>query len=260
MPRYWRICSFPGFETCFQHSLFSFYNFGCYFESIFGTVGNILAKTFILWPINRFYDICCRIFRFSKVILIQLVVYFSRYGRKHSFASFETYFTTFAVLYLALWRFLKVDRRYHCHVTRENIHSSASKPVLRHQMFYFQNYRGYFELIKCTVSKNLAKMFIRRLMNRFYSFCFSIFRNLEVILSRYEVPLQKTLANKFICRLRNRFYVIRIYIFRTLVVYLSLSEVSIPGYWRIRSFTCFKTGFMAFAFNFLKFGGYFESI
>ena len=132
MPRYWRICSFAGFETGFQHSLYYFYNFGCYFESIFSTVANILAKMFILWPINRFYSICCRIFRFSKVILSQLEVHFPRYGRKHSFASFETSFTTFAVLFLALCRFLKVDRKYHCQVMGENINSSASKPFLRH--------------------------------------------------------------------------------------------------------------------------------
>ena len=132
MARYWRIFSFACFETGFQNSLFYFYNFGCYFESIFGTVAKILSKMFILRPINRFYSICCRIFRFSKVILSQLEVHFPRYGRKHSFASLETVFTTFAFLFLALWRFLNVDHRCRCQVTRENIHSSASKPVLRH--------------------------------------------------------------------------------------------------------------------------------
>ena len=57
---------------------------------------------------------------------------FPRYGRKRSFARIETGFMTFVVLFLELWMLLRVNWRYRCQDTGENIHSPFSKLVLSH--------------------------------------------------------------------------------------------------------------------------------
>ena len=96
------------------------------------------AKTFIcrLWIL--FYNIHCSIFSTLEVILCQSEVLLPRYGRKRSFVLFETGFTTFVVLFLAIWRLFLVDWKYPC--------------------------------------QDAARMFIRRLWNRLYSSSSSIFR------------------------------------------------------------------------------------
>ena len=46
----------------------------------------------------------------------------------------------FAVLFLALWRLLWVDRRYFCRDTGENVHVLALKPVLHHLLVFFSTF------------------------------------------------------------------------------------------------------------------------
>ena len=146
------------------HSLFFFYNFRCYLESIGGIVAKIRAKTFIrrLW--NRFLVNCCYIL---DVILSRSDVHSQRYGRKRSLAGFETGFTAFGVLFLLLWWLIKVDWRYFCQVMGVNVHLTVSKSVLHYSLFYFWNIGSYFELIWCTVAKIRKKTFIHWLWDRF---------------------------------------------------------------------------------------------
>ena len=110
---------------------------------------------------------------------------------------------------LALWRLSWVDRMYIFQDTGKNFHSLALKPILRHSLFYFLYFGGYFDSIEGIVANILAKTFIRRLWNRFYGIRCCIFCILEVI--------------------------------------LILLKVSLPIYWRKRSFACFESGYTSHA-------------
>ena len=121
----------------------------------------------------------------------------------------------FAVLFLALWRFYWFDRRNSCQKTGEKVHLPAFKPALRHSLFYFLHFLGYFGSIEGTVDMIRAKTFIRLL--------------------------------------RKWFYDIRCFIFSTFEVILSRSKVRLLRYGRIRSFTFFKTSFTTFTVLFLAF-------
>ena len=104
-----------------------------------------------LW--NWFYGIRRCFFSTLAVILRLLKVLLPKYGWKRVFAGFETGFTAFAVIFLALWRFFCVDLRYHSHIQ--------------------------------------AKPSVCRLWNRFYSFRCSFFSTLEVFLHRSKVLLHR---------------------------------------------------------------------
>ena len=103
--------------------------------SINGNFAKIRAKLFIRWLLNRFNGICSSIFSTLEVILSRLNVPLLRYVRKRSFVSFETGFTVFAVLFLALWRLFSFDRRYRRLYMDENVHLLAITPVLGHSLF-----------------------------------------------------------------------------------------------------------------------------
>ena len=151
----------------------------------------IQVKKFIRRPLNRIYGNDCSIFRTLEVILSRSKVSLPRYKRKHSFAGFKTKFTSFAVLILALWRLFRVDQRYHCQGSGENVQLPALKSILRLSLFYIQQFGGYFEMIEDTTAKIGAKTFICRFLNRFYGICSSIFSTLEVIFTRSKIPLPK---------------------------------------------------------------------
>ena len=93
--------------------------------SIRGTVAKIRAKTFIRRLYNRFFGIRCSIFRTLEVIFSRSKVQLLSYEQKRSFACFESGFSSFAVLFLALCRLFCVDWRYSCQDTGENAHSPS---------------------------------------------------------------------------------------------------------------------------------------
>ena len=157
----------PGSKPVLRHSQFYFQNIGGYFESIVGTVAIILAKMFIRRFRNRFYGICCSIFKTFEVILSRSKIPLSRYGRKRSFPGFDTIFTAFADLFLKHWSLFWVNPSFRCQDTGENVHSPDSIPYLRHLLFYFSNFGCYFDSIFGTYALILAKTFIRPLQNQF---------------------------------------------------------------------------------------------
>ena len=131
--------------------LFYFQNFGGVFESIEGTVAKIRAIMSIHGLLNRFCGFHCTIFSTLEVILCQSKALLLRYGKKRSFSGFETGFTSFAILFLALLGLFLVDRRQHCQDSGENVNSSALKPVLRHYLFYFSTLEVIFSQSKVHV-------------------------------------------------------------------------------------------------------------
>ena len=124
---------------------------------------------------NRFYGIHFSIFSTLDVSFSLSKLPLPRYGRKRSFAGFQTSFMAFDVLFLALWSLVLVDRRYCCQDTGRNFHLPSFKTVLRHLLFYILYFGGFFELIECTVSKIPAKTFIFGILNWLYSIRSSIF-------------------------------------------------------------------------------------
>ena len=161
----------------------------------------------------QFYGIRCSLFSTLEVILSLSNVRFPIYGQKRSCSGFETSFTAFDVLFLALWRLYWVDWRYCCQDTGKNVYAPALNPVLRISLFYFEHFLGYFESIECTVAKIWAKVFIRLLWNPFYG--------------------------------------IRCYICSNFMVISSWSEVLLPRYGTNSSFLSFETGITEFAVLFL---------
>ena len=131
---------------------------------------------------NRFYGICCSFFCTLEVILFQSEVPLQKYRRKCVFTSFETSFTAYSVLFLALWRFFYVDQRYFCQHTGINMCSLALKPVLRHLPFFFQDLGSIFASIGGSVSKIQMKTYVRQLWTRFDSIFRSLFSTLDVYL------------------------------------------------------------------------------
>ena len=92
----------PAFKPVLLHSLFYFLYFWGYFKAIKSTFAKIQSKTFICGLLNRFYDICCWIFSTLEFIFSWLKVPLQKFVKKWSFNGFETSFTAFAVLFLAL--------------------------------------------------------------------------------------------------------------------------------------------------------------
>ena len=105
--------------------------------SIQSTVSKMWAKAFIHLLLNQFYGIRCFIFSTLEFILSGSKVLLPRYGQKRSFSGFETSFTAFAVLFLALLWLFCVNRIYHCQDVGESVYLPAFKQVLRHLLFFF---------------------------------------------------------------------------------------------------------------------------
>ena len=120
-------------------------------------------KTLIRRLLNQFCSIRSYIFSNLEVIFNQSELPLPSTGKKHSLAGFETSFTAIAVLFLALWRLLRVNQRFHCQVTS----------------------------IKGIVAKIRAQTFILRLWNQFYSIHCSIFWTFECIFRRSNSPLPR---------------------------------------------------------------------
>ena len=89
------------------------------------------------------------------------------------FAGFETSFTTFAVLFLALWKLVSIDRMYRCQDTFLNVHSQALKQVLQHLKFYFESIGGI-----------VAKIYGKKGVFAGFETCFSAFAVLYLALLR----------------------------------------------------------------------------
>ena len=64
-----------------------------------------------------------------------------KYGQKRVFASFETVFTAFVVIFLPLCMVFYVDLRYRCQHTGINVCSLALKQFLRHSPYFLSHYR-----------------------------------------------------------------------------------------------------------------------
>ena len=95
------------------------------------------AKNMYIPALKMFNCIRLSFFSTLKVFFHRSEVPLPTYGHKRMFTAFETGFTAFAVLFLALWRLFCVNRRYRCQDTGENGYSPDLKPVLRHWPFYF---------------------------------------------------------------------------------------------------------------------------
>ena len=101
LPRYWRNRSFSGFEIGFT-ALVLFFEFWRFYLITEVTIAKIQGKMLINWLCNPFNNIRCSIFRTLEVIFSRLKLPLPKYKRKRSFADFETGFTAFAVLFLAV--------------------------------------------------------------------------------------------------------------------------------------------------------------
>ena len=179
-----------------------------------------------------------------------------RYWRKHSFAGFQTGFTSFAVLFLAPWRLFWVDRAYICQDTGDNVHWTASKLVLQLSLLYFWNFGGYLMLIKVPLSSYGQKRSFAGFDIGFTSFTVLFlehWRLFWVDLSYRYQDNDKNFhspASKPVLR-HSLFY------FRTFKVILSRLEVPMPRYWQIRSSPDSKPFFRHLLFYFNNFWGYF---
>ena len=71
-----------------------------------------------------------------------------KYAQKRVFVGLESCFTLFVISFLLLWMFYCVYRRYHCQEKAKNVFSPGLKLVLRHSLFFFNNFRGFFVLIR----------------------------------------------------------------------------------------------------------------
>ena len=131
----------------------------------------------------------------------------------------------------------------------EKVHLASLKSILQNSLFYYEHFVGYFESIKVTVAKILAKTFIRRLCNRLYGIGYSIFSTLELILCQWKVTLPRYTENVF-RRLWNGFYRNNVF-FNTLKAILSWSKLPLPRYGWKRSFSGSKTGVTAYTVLFL---------
>ena len=122
------------------------------------------------------------------VILLQFDVLLPRYGRKRCFSGFETGFTSFSVNYWALWWLFCVNLTYCCKDTGKNFASSTLKPVLRHLLFFFKHFGGYFWSIWCTVAKIQANTLFGQLSTWIYGICRSYFGTFVVIFINRTYP------------------------------------------------------------------------
>ena len=136
-----------------------------------------------------------------------------KYGRKRSFASFETGFTALAVLFLAFWRLFCVIGRYRCQDTGKNVHLAGLKLVL-----WLPS---------------------------------SILSTLDVIFSRSKVSLPKYRQNCSFASFETSFTAFAVLFFCILEVIFSLSKVPLTRYGQKHSFADFKTGFSPFTVLFL---------
>ena len=144
------------------------------------------------------------------------------------FAGFETSFTTFAVLFLALWKLVWIDRMYRCQDTFLNVHSQALKQVLQHLKFYFESIGGI-------VAKIREKRCICWLWNLFFGIRRSILSTLEVILSQSNVSFPRYWRK---CSFAS-FEI-------ALEVILRQSDVYLRIYGQKLLFSGFETGFTVF--------------
>ena len=156
-----------------------------------------------LW--NWFYGIRSSFLSNLVVILCWSDVLWAKYRRKHFFAGFETRFTAFANLFLALLWLFCVDRRYCCQNTGENVSLPALKTALRHSPFGFEQFFGNFALIRGTVGKIHTKMFLRRLWNPLYIIC-CFFLALLLFFASIRGTVAKIRVKTFLSWLLNRFY------------------------------------------------------
>ena len=69
--------------------------------------------------------------------------------------------------------------------------SPGLKLVLRHSLFYFNNFGGFFASIGGTIANIKSNTCVRRLLNWFYDIRCSLLTTLEDFLCRLEVPLQR---------------------------------------------------------------------
>ena len=112
---------FTGYETGFTAFAVLLLVLWRFFASIEGIVAKIWAKTCVRSYWNRFYGIRHSIYSTFEVFLFRWEVMLPRYVQKRVYVGFETGFTAFAVLFLALWRLFCVDRRYCCQNIGENV-------------------------------------------------------------------------------------------------------------------------------------------
>ena len=230
-------------KTVVWHLPFFFDNFGGFFALMRRTVAKKQVKTLLHWLWKQFYDIFSSFLSTLVVILCQMDVSLLKYGRMYCIAWFETCFTAFAVLFLALRWLFCVNPIYRCQDTHENVLSSTLKMVLRHLTFFFDHFGGYFSSIRRTVAKIQVKMLLRQLLKQFYGICSSFLSTLVVILRLLYVLLPKYRKKRYFCRLWNWFYGFCRFLFSTLVVILRQSDVQLPRYVRKRCFAAFETGF-----------------
>ena len=136
-PRYWRKCSFSGFEIGF---------------AAFPVVFLALCKCFCVnqrygcqdtdenfySPFLKPVFVICRSSLINlEVVLRRPEVLLPRYGRKPLFASFENGFTVVAVVLLVPWRLLCNHGRFRCQDTGKNVYLPSFKLVKHHSLFNF---------------------------------------------------------------------------------------------------------------------------
>ena len=130
--------------------------------------------------------------------------------------------------------------RYRCQNTGENVDSPALKPVLRHSLFYFWHFVGYFEFIEGSVSKIQVKTFICQLLYRFYGIRYSIFSTLEIILSRSNLPLPRYRQKCSFAGFKTGFTAFAVLFLALWRSFLVNRRYLFPTYRRKRSFAAFK--------------------
>ena len=167
LPRYGLKCSFARSKRVFSHSMIVYRSLEVILSQSEEPLQRYVRKRSfakfqsdfkafaVLFWVNQSYQ--CQVTGeyvnspISKPVLEYLLLYFLKFGGYFpsicsTFAKiparmficlFKTSFTAFAVLFLEVWRLIRVDRRYHCQDTGENIPSMALKQVLRHLLFYF---------------------------------------------------------------------------------------------------------------------------